>query len=50
MVNSGWLGPQTTTTPAVEGTLANNRTIAMVRLKSRKCAFENTFRIARAQS
>src|SRR5271157_4583545 len=40
-VNSGWLGPEMTTNPAVEGTLANNRTTATIKLRSRKSAFEN---------
>jgi len=41
MVNSGRLGPETTTNPAVEGTLANNMTMATIKLRSRKSAFEN---------
>jgi hypothetical protein len=41
MVNSGWLGPETSTNPAVEGTLANNRTMAMIKLRSPKLDFEN---------
>jgi len=41
MVNSGRLGPETTTNPGFEGTLASNMTIATIRLRSRKSAFEN---------
>ncbi len=41
IVNSGRLGPETTTSPALEGTLANSTTMAMIRLRSRKSAFEN---------
>ena len=40
-VNSGWLGPGTTTNPAVEVTPANNKTMATIKLRSRKAAFEN---------
>jgi hypothetical protein len=40
-VNSGWLGPKTTTKPVADGTLASNRTIATSRLRWRKSAFEN---------
>jgi len=31
-----------TTNPAVEGTLANNMTMATIKLRSRKSAFENS--------
>jgi hypothetical protein len=40
-VNSGRLGPETRTKPAVQGTLTNNRTIAAMKLRCRKPAFEN---------
>ena len=38
---SGWLGPDTTTNPAVEGTLASNRTMATMKLRCRKPVFES---------
>ncbi|HEY9158712.1 MAG TPA: hypothetical protein VIO10_12310 [Candidatus Binatus sp.] len=40
-VNSGRLGPETTTNPGFEGTLVNNMTMATIKLRSRKSAFEN---------
>ncbi len=41
MVNSGRLGPETTTNAGFEGTLASNMTTAKTKLRSRKSAFEN---------
>ena len=40
-VNSGQLGPETTTNPGLEGTLASSMTMATTKLRSRKSAFEN---------
>ena len=41
MVNCGWLGLETITSPAVEGMLVNSRAMATTKLKPRKSAFEN---------
>jgi hypothetical protein len=41
MVNSGRLGRETITNPAVEGMLASNMTMATIKLRPRKSTFEN---------
>lgn len=46
-VNSGRLGPETTTNPGLAGTLANNMTMATIKLRSLTSAFENNCLIPR---
>jgi hypothetical protein len=45
IVNSGWLGPKTITTPLVKGIVLSSRETAITTLRALKSAAENNFLI-----